>query len=116
MREMSDIRQPRIVDALVRPILWMAFRTARLNTRLQVEFLRGISPGSVPIVEPVLRGIAPRNPEVLTPAQARERYGLDKPVEAHLDLRAKQRDRVFGAGEAPSDAGLIESEPILGKR
>ena len=64
--------------------------------------------------KPVLRGIAPRSPEVLTPAQARERYGVAPPVEAHLEWRAKQHDRVFGAGEAPSDAGLKESEPILG--
>ncbi|GAA3804146.1 oxygenase MpaB family protein [Nocardioides panacisoli] len=115
MREMGGIRQPRVVDALVRPVLWLVFRMSRLNTDLQLQFLRGISPGTVPIVEPVLRGIPPRNPEVLTPAEARARYGYDRPVEAHLEWRAQQRDRVFGAGEAPSDAGLHESEPILGR-
>ncbi|HJQ06344.1 MAG TPA: oxygenase MpaB family protein [Nocardioides sp.] len=116
MREMGEVPQPRWVDALVRPILMVVFRLSRLSTALQVQALRALSPGSVPIVEPVLRGIAPRNPEVLTPAEARERFGYAKPAEAHLEWRAKQHDRVFGAGEAPSDAGLVESEPILGKR
>ena len=114
MREMGEVRQPRVVDTLVRPVLWTAFRASRLSARLQLTFLRGISPGTVPIVEPVLRGIPPLSPEVLTPAQARERYGYDRPAEAHLVWRAKQRDRVFGEGQEPSDDGLVESQPILG--
>ena len=52
-------------------------------------------------------------PETLTPAQARERYGYDKPSEAHLAWRESQQVRILG-GEAPSDAGLVESEPLLG--
>jgi hypothetical protein len=59
-------------------------------------------------------GSPARTPEVLAPAEARERYGFDHPREAHLELRAKQASRVFGEGVAPSDEGLIESEPILG--
>jgi uncharacterized protein (DUF2236 family) len=114
MRAMAGIRQPRLVDALVRPVLWTAFRASRFSVDAQLLFLKGISPGTVPIVEPVLRGIAPLSSEVLTPAQARERYGLDAPAAAHLEWRAKQHDRVFGAGLAPSDAGLIESQSILG--
>jgi hypothetical protein len=115
MREMSGIRQSRAVDAMVRPVLRVVFRMSRLSTGLQLQFLRGISPGTVPVVEPVLRGIAPLEPEVLTPAEARARYGYDKPAEAHLEWRAKQRERVFGAGRPPSDAGLHESEQILGR-
>ena len=57
----------------------------------------------------------PVNAEVLTPAGARERYGYQKPAEAHLEWRAKQHERVFGRGERPSDAGLVESEPVLGR-
>ncbi|GAB4002804.1 oxygenase MpaB family protein [Nocardioides ultimimeridianus] len=116
MREMAGIRQPALVDAMVRPILMVVFRLARLSASVQVVALGMLSPGSVPIVEPVLRGIPPRHPVVLTPAAARERYGYDRPAEAHLEWRAKQHDRVFGAGEEPSDAGLVESEQILGKR
>jgi hypothetical protein len=34
--------------------------------------------------------------------------------EVHFELRRRQAGRVFGEGVAPSDEGLIESEPILG--
>jgi hypothetical protein len=69
----------------------------------------------VPVVAPVLLGITPRNPEIVTPAQARERYGYDRPRDAHLEFRAKQYDRVFGRHETPSDDGLRESETVLGR-
>ncbi|GAB2982490.1 oxygenase MpaB family protein [Nocardioides montaniterrae] len=114
MREMAGIRQPAYVDAAVRPVLWTAFRLSRLSVVAQLFFLAGISKGTVPIVAPVLHGVAPLSPEVLTPGQARERYGLDAPAEAHLAWRAKQHERVFGAGRAPSDEGLLESQKILG--
>jgi uncharacterized protein (DUF2236 family) len=114
MRQMAGIRQPVVVDALVRPVLWTTFRLARFSVVAQLFFLAGISKGTVPIVAPVLHRVPPLRDEVLTPAQARERYGLDAPAQAHLEWRAKQHARVFGAGEAPSDAGLIESQQILG--
>ena len=50
----------------------------------------------------------------LTPAEARQRYGYDKLAEAHLALRAKQANKVFGEGGKPSDEGIIESQQILG--
>jgi hypothetical protein len=49
-------------------------------------------------------------------AEARARYGYDRPSEAHQELRASQAERVFGQGASPSDEGLVESEPILGLR
>jgi uncharacterized protein (DUF2236 family) len=113
MRRMGGLRQPRIVDALVTPVMRIAFRVTAISARGQLLLLRWLSPSTAPIAAPVLLGIAPRVPETLTPAQARERYGYDKPSEAHLEWRARQLDRVL-AGEAPSDAGLVESEPVLG--
>ena len=76
--------------------------------------LRLISPMTLPVVEPIVRGIEPTNPEVVTPAEARARYGYDRPRDAHLELRARQAARVFGEGAEPSNEGLVESEPILG--
>jgi hypothetical protein len=114
MREMAGIRQPRFVDTAVRPVLWTTFRLVRFSVVAQLFFLAGISRGTVPVVAPVLHKVAPLSDEILTPAEARRRYGLDAPAEAHLAWRAKQHDKVFGAGEAPSDAGLIESQKILG--
>ncbi|HWJ10667.1 MAG TPA: oxygenase MpaB family protein [Nocardioides sp.] len=115
MREMGDLRQPRAVDLLVRPVLRTTFLSLSLSKRLQLRVLALLSPSTVPVVAPVFLGVPPVSPEVLTPAQARERYGFERPAEAHLAWRARQHDKVFGKGEEPSDAGLIESESILGR-
>lgn len=114
MREMGGIRQPRWVDALVRPVGWTVFHALRTSARLQLMALRTISPSTVPVVAPVLLGIPSRNPRVVTPQEARERDGFDRPAEAHLEWRRKQHARVFSQGETASDAGLLESQEILG--
>lgn len=114
MREMGGIRQPRIVDALVRPVLRITYRVLRLNNRLQLWALSLISPSTVPVVAPVLLGVEPENPVVTTPEAARERFGYDAPAQAHLEWRARQHQRVFGDSGAPSDAGLVESQELLG--
>ena len=62
---------------------------------------------------PILLKVPPKSPVTVTPAEARERYGYDKPSEAHMQWRERQQTRILG-GEAPSDAGLVESEPLLG--
>ena len=116
MREMGDINQWRITDPLVRPLLRVVFFALHHSpARVRLVNLRLLSPATVPVVAPVLLGIAPSNPEVVSPAQARERYGYDRPRDAHLEFRAKQYDRVFGRHEEPSDDGLRESEPVLGR-
>ncbi len=115
MRELSGIRQPRLVDALVVPVLRMTFLVLHLSKRAELLVLGMISPGTVPVAAPVLLKVPPTHPDVVTPAEARERYGYDKPAEAHLEWRARQHDKVFGKGEAPSNDGLLESQPILGR-
>lgn len=115
MREMGDVRQPRAMDLLARPVLRSTFAVLSRSTALQLRILAQLSPSTVPVVEPALRGVAALRPEVLTPAEARERYGYDRPAEAHLAWRAAQHERVFGRGEEPSDAGLVESEGVLGR-
>ncbi len=115
MRKMAKLRQPRLVDLAVLPIMKLSFWLAQLDPRLEVFMLRQISPGTVPVAGPILLGMAPERDEVLTPAEARQRYGYQKPAEAHLDLRARQQARVFDDHLAPSDDGLVESEPILGE-
>ena len=50
----------------------------------------------------------------MTPREAQRLYGYDVPAEAHLDLRARQAERVFGKGEAPSDEGIVESQSVIG--
>ncbi|RZS31214.1 uncharacterized protein (DUF2236 family) [Herbihabitans rhizosphaerae] len=114
MRRLGGLRQSRLTDVLVRPLLRLSYGVLHRVRTLKLAVLRAISPSTVPIVEPMWRGIAPANPVVLTPTEARERYGYDEPRRAHLALRARQRERVFGHGESPSDEGLVESQQVLG--
>jgi uncharacterized protein (DUF2236 family) len=86
-RELGNLRQPRIVDALIRPVMRLAFRVAAASPRLQVGVLRLISPATVPVAAPILLGIPPRRPEVLTPAEAFERYGAPTPTELYEELQ-----------------------------
>ncbi|MEV0464783.1 hypothetical protein AB0I30_27870 [Nocardia tengchongensis] len=59
-------------------------------------------------------GIPPRHPVTTTPREAQRRFGYANPSQAHLELRAKQRERVLARGLAPDDQGIVESQPILG--
>jgi uncharacterized protein (DUF2236 family) len=114
MREMAGLRQSRVVDAAVAPVLKTAFWLVARNARLQLLLLRVLSPSTVAVVAPALLGVPPRTAEVIAPAEARRRYGYAPPASAHLEWRARQRRKVFDEGSAPSDDGLVESEPILG--
>ena len=115
MREMSGLHQSRLTDTLVPYLLKFAFRVIHLSPHAELLALQVLSPMTGPVVAPVFLGVPPRNQEVVTPAEARDRYGYDKPAEAHRALRAKQNARVFGEGVAPSDEGLVESQKILGQ-
>ncbi|QLY30522.1 oxygenase MpaB family protein [Nocardia huaxiensis] len=114
MRQMSGLHQSRVVDALVPYWLKLIFRVVHLSRRAELLVLQLLSPMTFPVVRPILLEVPPLRREVVTPVEARERYGYDKPAEAHLALRARQHARVFGEGAAPSDIGLIESQDILG--
>jgi uncharacterized protein (DUF2236 family) len=114
MREMGGIKQSRVVDLAVVPVMRIAFLLANANKRVKLELLGFLSPMTKPVVAPIFYGVEPTNAVVRTPAEARALYGYDKPAEAHLELRRKQADRVFSEGAAPSEIGIIESEPILG--
>ncbi|NYI77452.1 oxygenase MpaB family protein [Nocardioides panzhihuensis] len=114
MRRLADIRQSRMTDAAVTVIMRVIMAVVHRSLPLQRWILGTLAPKILPIVEPVWQGIPPVNPVVLTPAQARERYGYVKPAQAHLELRARQRARVFDHHQEPSDEGLVESQPMLG--
>ncbi|NUQ97774.1 MAG: DUF2236 domain-containing protein, partial [Streptomyces sp.] len=114
MRELAGIRQARLLDVLIAPVMKSAFALAHLSPKAELRLLARLSPSTIPVIAPIKLGIPPRNEEVLTPAQARARYGYAKPAEAHRAFRARQAARVFDDGKAPSDQGLIESQDILG--
>jgi len=114
MRKLGGFRQAWLTSFLVTWLLRISFRFVHVSSRLELLLLRLLSPMTVPVVAPVLLGVPPVNEEVVTPVQARARYGLDRPAEAHREFRERQAARVFGEGEAPSDQGLLESQEILG--
>jgi uncharacterized protein (DUF2236 family) len=114
MRELAGLKQSRVADIAIRPVMRIAFALANLNKRAKLELLTFLSPMTRDVVAPVLYGVPPQQPVVRTPAEARELYGYAKPADAHLDLRARQMSRVFGEHARPSDEGIVESEPILG--
>jgi len=115
MREMGGLKQSRLLDVAVVPVMKVAFRLAGLHPRVKVAVLGLISPMTVPVVAPIAYGVPPVEPVELAMEEARTRYGFAKPRDAHLDLRARQAQLVFGDRVAPSDEGLIESEPVLGR-
>ncbi|MCW2756012.1 MAG: hypothetical protein JWQ32_3423 [Marmoricola sp.] len=114
MRDMGGIRQSRAIDVAVVPVMRIAFLLANVNTRVKLELLGFLSPMTRPVVAPIFYDVAPTNPVVRTPAQARAMYGYETPADAHSDLRQRQAARVFAEGVAPSEEGIVESEPILG--
>lgn len=114
MRTMGGVGTSRLFDVLVTPPLSAAFTVIGMSTRLQLMLLRLLSPMTLPIGTRVLRLVPPHNPVTLTPREAQERYGYAIPAEAHHDLRARQRNRVFDQGRSPSEDGIVASQPILG--
>jgi uncharacterized protein (DUF2236 family) len=113
MREMAGVRQSRPMDALVRPVMKITFGLVHLSSRVELAILHQMSPSTVPVVKPIFLGVPPRRMETLTPSEARDRYGYDKPTEAHREYRERQRARAL-RGEEPSVAAIAESEPVLG--
>ncbi|MGV0634303.1 oxygenase MpaB family protein [Mycolicibacillus trivialis] len=114
MRTMAGLPTSPILDVLVVPPLSAAFTVISMSTRLQLILLRLLSPTTLPVGARVLRAVPPASPVTTTPREAQARYGFDPPADAHRQLRRKQHDRVFGTGEAPSDEGIRQSEPVLG--
>jgi uncharacterized protein (DUF2236 family) len=91
-RKLAGLRQPRIVDVLIRPVMWTAFHLAALSPRYQLVLLNQLSPSTVPVVEPLLRGVPPTSDEVTTPAEAFARYGYATPAEMYERLHGHGAD------------------------
>jgi len=114
LRELLGVRQPRVLDLVAKIVLTAGFRVVARFPGLGVEVLRNLSPSTVEVAAPILLGLPAREQVTMTPREAQRLYGYDVPAEAHLDLRARQAERVFGKGEAPSDEGIVESQSVIG--
>jgi hypothetical protein len=121
MRKLAGLRQSTLVDAAITPVMRIAFRVMHLSPRLQLVALRILSPSTAPVVAPVLLGIPPQNAATLTPAEARERYGVLRPTEEyarfreHIARRLAAKATAGGADEMTlRERAFGESEAILG--
>lgn len=114
MRQMGGIRQSRLTDVAVRPVLRIGFGVINRSVRLRTSVLAIVAPSTLPVVLPNWHSVAPREDVVRTPAEGRALLGVDRPAEAHLELRARQRRRILDENSAPSDEGFVESEAVLG--
>ena len=95
MRKMAGIRQSRVTDALVRPVMRMSFILAHANRHVELAILGLMSPSTRRVMAPNFLDVPPERAETLTPAEARERYGYDKPSEAHMQWRERQQARIL---------------------
>jgi uncharacterized protein (DUF2236 family) len=111
MRKLGGLRQPRVVDVLIRPVMWTAFRMARLSPRLQVAALRLLSPSTVSVAAPVLLGVPPERPETVTPAQTRSRHGVLPPIQEYARFRALV-DARRGAGDPEAEVGPERADSV----
>ncbi|MBD8505693.1 DUF2236 domain-containing protein [Hoyosella sp. G463] len=114
MRQMCGLRQGPLLDMLIVPPNKIFHAAMHRSINLSMLLMRMIAPAALEIAMPVLLDIPADNPITMTPREAQAKYGYELPVHAHQDLRARQHDRVFAKGEAPSDEGLIESEQHIG--
>jgi len=103
MRELAGIRQSRLLDMLIVPVMKAGFAVVHLSPRLELRLLERLSPSTVAVIAPVKLGIPPHSEEVLTPTEARARHGFPRPTVAHLDLRAQQATRALNDRRTPSD-------------
>jgi uncharacterized protein (DUF2236 family) len=110
MRKLAGIRQSRLTDAAVVPLMKLVFRVGNANKRLLLLNLKLISPSTVPIAAPALLGVAPRRAETLTPAEARERYGVLPPTEEYARFRLLVEEKRAAVGPE-----IAESQEILGR-
>lgn len=87
-RRLANLHQPRVVDALIRPVMRPAFRLLA-QPRISLMALKLISPSTVSVVAPALLGIPPRRAEVLTPADAFARHLTPTPAELYAQLQSE---------------------------
>lgn len=94
-RDLANLRQPKVVDALVRPLMRVAMRTAARSPRLMLGMIAALSPSTVPVAGPVLMGIKPLSDAVLTPEETFRRHGVPTPRELYAELGHDQATVVY---------------------
>jgi len=74
MRQLGGFDQPAWIDAAIAPLTRAAVRFGSQPAVARMT-LRAMAPSALPVMEQVLRGDKPIRDEILSPSQARQRYG-----------------------------------------
>lgn len=117
MRKMAGVRQPWALDVAITPVMKISFWIIHLSARLQLLLLPLLSPSTVRVAAPALLKIPPTRPETLTPAEARERYGVLPPIEEYARFRQLIEDRArarYGDLAEEMEPVIDEFEEVLG--
>ncbi|WP_354698490.1 hypothetical protein DSM112329_04172 [Paraconexibacter sp. AEG42_29] len=94
-RDLANLRQPRILDSAIRPVMRALLRIASMSPRLELAIVGIVSPSTVPVVGPTLLGIKPLSDEVLSPAESFRRHGVPTPAELYAELGHDQSTAVY---------------------
>ncbi|MTD45210.1 DUF2236 domain-containing protein [Conexibacter sp. W3-3-2] len=94
-RDLANLRQPKVVDALVTPIMRLGMRIVARSPRVQLAIVAALSPSTVPVVGPVLLGLPPRSTEILTPQETFRRHDVPTPRELYAELGHDQGTIVY---------------------
>lgn len=106
-RKLAGLRQPRVVDLAVRPVVRASMKLVARSPRLELAIIGLMSPSTVPVAGPVLMGIPPRTDEVVTPQESFRRHGVPTPAELYAQLGHDQGQVVFPPS-APVPAAVAE--------
>jgi len=94
-RELGNVRQPRVLDALIRPVMRVGFAIADRSPAMKVLTIGLLSPATVPIAGPMILGIRPLSEETLSPGDSFARHGVPTPAELYEQLRADQSTIIY---------------------
>jgi uncharacterized protein (DUF2236 family) len=94
-RDLAYLRQPRVVDWLIRPVWRTLMRVTAASPRLELAFVGLLSPSTVPVAGPMLIGIRPLSEEILTPEETFRRHGVPTPAELYAQLGHDQTQIVY---------------------
>ena len=107
MRRLGGTPQTPVVDALAVAVTRPAIRLIAASTTLQLAVLRTVSPRTLPVLEPVLRGTPAVDPVVASPAEAYAQHG-PTPREQYAALLAARARK-----EGPAPYPPAHREPVL---
>ena len=91
LRKVAGVRQGRVQDAVVVALLRPSLGFLARRPRLLAELLRTLSPSTYPVMAPVLLGVPPVDPVVVTPEEAWAASGLPTPRQQAYNCRVTTR-------------------------